>query len=501
MRAGRVGGDGRQQAPGDLLAQLHAPLVEGVDAPQQRLHVDTVFVHGQQRTQAGGRERIEQQEGGRPVAGIGLLRVGVGGAVGQRLALRQQVGEQGVVAGAVRVRRPRHADEVRRHGVGALVQGLDEAVLAAGAGPAPQHRHGGHRHRRAVAAHRLAEAFHHQLLQVRRQQGQAVVVRQHRVRIEAECVAVPDAGQGVQDRKIGLGLRCEHVRVHRRRTVEQFAEAFHAQRQRNHETHCRPQRVTSADPVPHRQDALLRDAERGGLVHVGGHREQARVIAQPWPQQCGVEQRLLRAEALGHQHHRGARRIQSRHQRGGRAGVGIVEEMHAEAAVVEVAQRLHGQPRAEVGAADADVDDVGDLAGAQRRDQRTHALERRRNLRTRGLDHRTATERRAQRGMQGGPAFRWIDDGAVEHRAHALGNLGRPRHRRQVRPGRAVHALAGEVGVYGPDPQRQLGGASRVFLDEAGERSIHQPRRMFAQGRPLRLDPHRRSTRLHVRRV
>jgi hypothetical protein len=82
-----------------------------------------------------------------------------------------------------------------------------------------------------------------------------------------------------------------------------------------------------------------------------------------------VEQRFLRAEALRHQHHRGARRIERAHQPVRRAGVGIVEEMQAEAPVGEILQRLDRQARAEVGAADADVD-TSVTRNAQARGQR-----------------------------------------------------------------------------------------------------------------------------------
>ena len=47
-RRRRVRRNGRQQRTGDLLAQLDAPLVEGVDAPEHRLHEDAVLVHRQQ---------------------------------------------------------------------------------------------------------------------------------------------------------------------------------------------------------------------------------------------------------------------------------------------------------------------------------------------------------------------------------------------------------------------------------------------------------------------
>ena len=63
----------------------------------------------------------------------------------------------------------------------ALVQQLEERVLAVGAGLAPHHRCRVPIHRPAVAIDALAVAFHFELLQVGGKALQVLLVRQHGV--------------------------------------------------------------------------------------------------------------------------------------------------------------------------------------------------------------------------------------------------------------------------------------------------------------------------------
>ena len=56
------------------LAQLYAPLVEGVDIPDHPLHIDTVLIERHQFAQRGRRQPLRQDRRGRPVAQEGLVR-------------------------------------------------------------------------------------------------------------------------------------------------------------------------------------------------------------------------------------------------------------------------------------------------------------------------------------------------------------------------------------------------------------------------------------------
>ncbi len=152
-----------------MLAQLDAELIEGVDAPQHRLRVNAVLVHGDQAAQGLRGQRIEQDQRAGPAARIRAVRILAALPVRQRFGLRQQVGHQRQVVFGVRIVIADGADEIQRHDTGALVQRLEEAVLHVGARAAPPDRHGVLANRAAVQLHRLAQAFHHQLLQIRRQ--------------------------------------------------------------------------------------------------------------------------------------------------------------------------------------------------------------------------------------------------------------------------------------------------------------------------------------------
>ena len=68
--------------------------------------------------------------------------------------------------------------------------------------------------------------------------------------------------------------------------------------------------------------------------------------------------------------------------------VDIGKKMHAEAAGRRASECIHCQARAEVGSADADADDVGDIGRCQCIDQRAHLAARLQRLRMRGLRHR-----------------------------------------------------------------------------------------------------------------
>src|SRR6266478_3417127 len=106
----------RDDALGELLAQLDSPLIEGVDVPDDALGEDAVFVEGDQLAERLGSEAIGHDRVRGTVALEDPMRNdGVGGALGldllarlaegERLALREDVGEQYVVVPAERVQR------------------------------------------------------------------------------------------------------------------------------------------------------------------------------------------------------------------------------------------------------------------------------------------------------------------------------------------------------------------------------------------------------------
>jgi 4-hydroxythreonine-4-phosphate dehydrogenase len=207
-RGGRVQprGVARRQARRDVLgqhlAQLHAPLVEAVDAPQGAGAEHAVLVQRDSAPRLAGSSAVQQQHGAGPVAREVLVAARVALAQHQRLRLRQHVGQQLRVVFGQRVRGLAHGDEFHRHHVGALVQHLEVGVLAVGARLAPDHRRGGEGQHAALPVDALAVALHLELLQVGRQPAQRAVVRRHAAAGEAVEVAVPDVQQRQPHRQV-----------------------------------------------------------------------------------------------------------------------------------------------------------------------------------------------------------------------------------------------------------------------------------------------------------
>ena len=119
----------RQYPPRECLAQFHAPLVEGVDAPDGALGEDQVLVEGHQGTQHGGGEALGHEETGGAVAGEGLVggqRLGhafglhflQGFPEGQGLGLGQHVGDQQIVVAAQGVQALGEGDEIAGDEIG-----------------------------------------------------------------------------------------------------------------------------------------------------------------------------------------------------------------------------------------------------------------------------------------------------------------------------------------------------------------------------------------------
>src|SRR3954453_20664082 len=79
-----------------FLSKLHAPLVEAVDVPEDTLGEDLVLIQGNQASESSSVQLFENQNAGRPVAGIlppgrqarvvGAKGEGVG--LGETLAVR-----------------------------------------------------------------------------------------------------------------------------------------------------------------------------------------------------------------------------------------------------------------------------------------------------------------------------------------------------------------------------------------------------------------------------
>ena len=125
---------------GELLAELHAFLIEGVQVPDEALEHDLVLEVRKQCAERFGRQLIADDDGGRTVACKVLVRIFIILAAGEGHDLRYDIGTELLLGSAVldddvgRHLALAEADELQRDDIGALVQELIEAVLSVGAG-------------------------------------------------------------------------------------------------------------------------------------------------------------------------------------------------------------------------------------------------------------------------------------------------------------------------------------------------------------------------------
>ena len=170
------------------MLELHAPLVERVDAPDGALREDRVLVERDEPAERLRRELLgedgvrravplEDSVGHEPLGGA--LRPHLLGRLpeGQRLGLREDVREQHVVLPAERTEGLRESDQVAGDEARPLVDQLVEGVLAVGPRLAPVDGPGRVVDPGPVERHVLAVALHRELLQIGRESLQVLLVR------------------------------------------------------------------------------------------------------------------------------------------------------------------------------------------------------------------------------------------------------------------------------------------------------------------------------------
>ena len=278
-------GDGRGDLLGQLLAELDAPLIVGVEAPHGAFHEGDVLVQGDELADCERGQGHTEDGGGRTVAGEhagrdDLLRGTLGAHFVSGLAERQGLGLGEVVAQeqlvhvlvAVlgRVRGVDERDEVGRDELGALVDQLVEGVLAVGARFAPEDLAGLGGDGGAVPTHGLAVGLHGQLLQVGREAVQVLVVRQHGVGGDLEEVAVPDVQHTEQHHDVLLERGVGEVLIDLVEAVQELLETSRAEDHGQGGADGGVDGVTAADPVPEAERVVRVDAEFGDLLQVGG---------------------------------------------------------------------------------------------------------------------------------------------------------------------------------------------------------------------------------------
>ena len=458
--------EGRGNLLGKLLAQLDAPLVVGVDAPDRALDKRDVLVQGDELAECERGQRVAEDRGRRAIALKATGRDDLLGRAlgtnligrltkGERLGLGQEVAQEQLVdilaAVGRRVGGIGEGDEVGRNHHSALVQQLIEGMLAVGAGLAPEDLTGVGGHGAAVPADMLAVGLHGELLQVGREAVQVLAVRQHGVALGTEEVDVPDIEQAHQRDGVVLERGVAEVLVDGVEALEELLEALGAEHDDQRQAHGGVNGIAATDPVPETEGVGGVDTEGLDLLECGGNGDEVlchglgvlligavdgalslELLEHPGLDLAGVGEGLERGEGLGDDDYERGLGIQALELLGLVVGVDVGDVAAVDTGVGIGTQSLVGHDRAQVGAADADGHQMLDLlagnalplTGAHALGEGIHAVE---DLVHVGDDVLAVDDelallacRAAQRGVQDSAVLGSVDVLAREHGVAAL---------------------------------------------------------------------------------
>jgi hypothetical protein len=214
---------------------------------------------------------------------------------------------------------------------------------------------------------------------------------------------------------------------------EQLLEALESHEAGDGKSDGRPKGVTAADPVPEDEHVVGVDAEFPDLGGVGGDRHEmpchvgvvSGMRQEPLPRAEGVGHGLLRGEGLGGDQEQGGFGVERFEGLGDVGAVHVGDEVHPQPGRRIGPQAFGDHHRAEVRAADADVDEVPDRsAGVPRPGARANLLREILHPRQHGLDlgHDIPAVRLdpgvrtvAQGHVEHGAVFGFVDPVAGEH--------------------------------------------------------------------------------------
>ena len=208
--------------------------------------------------------------------------------------------------------------------------------------------------------------------------------------LRTEEVRVPDTEQAHQSRHVLLQRSGAEVLIHGVEAFEETHEVQRADGAHQGQADGGIDGVASAHPVPEPEHVLGVDAELRDLLRVGGDCNEVlgdgrlvtiKLLNQPAARGVSVGQGFLSGEGLGRDDEEGGSGIEAVESCGEIRRVDVGDELRANARYLVGAQGLRGHGRAQVGAADADVDHLLDgvarmsqpRAGAQRGGEVAHA--------------------------------------------------------------------------------------------------------------------------------
>ena len=407
----------------------------------------------------------------------------------------------------------RRNDELDRNDVRALVQQLEEGMLAVGSRLAPDERAGRGSYGLAVEGDALAVRFHVKLLEIGRQTGEALVIRDDGARRISADHAMPETDEAEKHRQVLLERRGPEMLVERMGAGEHVFEIVCSDGDHDREADRRPQRIATADPVPEAEDAVLADAEGGDLVERGrdrgeviGDRRLAKSGRQPGAGGRRIGHRLDGREGLRGDDEQRRGGIETGERVGDMRSVDIGDVVGARA-VVKGRKRQGGHDGSEIGAADADVDDVGDRlaggtadrAGADTVGVAAHGVEHGANLRhdVGAIDADRPVGPVAQGDVQHGAVFGRVDARAGKHGVAALLDAGRFRERSEEPHRLDVDRAFGEV-------DRQIVQRGGVAIGAAridGEDVAHRHGRSFGAMAAERVEGRFEGVAVHGRSI
>ena len=229
----------------------------------------------------------------------------------------------------------------------------------------------------------LAVGLHGQLLEVGGEALQVLVVGHDADGLGAEEVPVPHGQQPHQHRQVALQRSGPEMLVHDPEAGQHLGEPVRADRQHRGQPDGRVHRVPAAHPVPEAEHVGGVDAELSTSLAFVDTATKCRATAASSPSslttQFRAEVALVIVSSVLNVLDEMMNSVSSAAEIPGRlhevGGVHVGDEPEGHVPVGVVAERLVGHHRAEVGAADADVDHVADpLAGVAGPRSRTHPV-------------------------------------------------------------------------------------------------------------------------------
>ena len=268
------------------------------------------------------------------------------------------------------------------------------------------------------------------------------------MRVGTQEVRVPHVEQAHEEGHVLLGRGLGEVAVHRVKAGEEVGEALGANRDGQGGADSGIHGVAATHPAPEAEGVSGVDAELGNLIQGGGHGDKVlgdcfllgglvgddaaltQTIEQPGAHDLGVRDGLERREGLGGHDHKGRLGIQVLRGLTRVGGVNVGDEAALQALLHVGLEGLVRHDGAQVGAADADVDDgldglAGDahpLAGADAAGEGVDLLQHLVHVgdRVLAVDRQGVGRGAAQRGVQDGAVLGDVD---VLTREHAVAQL------------------------------------------------------------------------------